>query len=189
MNELEKEIKSFLESIIKEVGFKNFKMKEVNVVYSPKPHEKPKALDEKAKEVAIYMFKYGDVYLKIGKVGEKSSQRFINHHYNPNSCSSNLARQLINDTENDYGKEWNDIKENYIKSEKYRNNKNKEEYKKYREAREKIGKWIMKNTSRINIYLKLSDENYIQYKYFILNLFESALQCKYKPRYENNYMK
>lgn len=56
------------------------------------PHE-PKSL-EKGK-MAVYMFKYGDKYLKIGKVGPKSNARFESQHYNPESARSNLAKSLV----------------------------------------------------------------------------------------------
>ena len=56
------------------------------------PH-KPESLEDG--KMAVYMFKYGDEYLKIGKVGSKSNARFLSHHYNPKSSGSNLARSLV----------------------------------------------------------------------------------------------
>ena len=177
------ELKEIMEPILESLGYEKFNWEEVKVD-KPSDHKTQKLVEN---EIAVYMFNYGDnKYLKIGKVGENSNPRFLYHHYNPNSCKSNLAKQLIDDNEHKYGKEWEKLKENYIKNEKYKNNKGEEKYIEYENARNDIGDWIRKNTSRTNIYLKLSDNNFGKYKYFILSLFESALQCKFKPRYENN---
>lgn len=177
-------LKEIMDPILKNLGYKKFNWEEIKID-EPSDHKKTRKLDEN--EIAVYMFKYGKEYLKIGKVGENSNPRLLYQHYNPNSCKSNLAKQLIDDKEDDYyGKEWKKLRKNYIENEKYKNNKNAEEYKQYENARNKVGKWIRKHTSRTNIYLNISDKNYGEYKYFILSLFESALQCKYKPRYENN---
>ena len=48
---------------------------------------------------AVYIFKYKDVYLKIGKVGKKSHARFSSHHYSPNRSESNLAKSILNDSD------------------------------------------------------------------------------------------
>jgi hypothetical protein len=46
-------------------------------------------------KVAVYIFHDGEKYLKVGKVGEKSSLRYRSHHYKADSCRSNLAKSLI----------------------------------------------------------------------------------------------
>ena len=61
----------------------------------PAPHKSPSALPSGKK--AIYLFKLGGEYLKIGKVGSKSSARYASHHYNPKSSGSNLASSLLLD--------------------------------------------------------------------------------------------
>ena len=48
----------------------------------PKPH---------ARKMGVYVFIYGDQFLKIGKAGPMSKARFLSHHYNPHSSRSNLA--------------------------------------------------------------------------------------------------
>ena len=60
------------------------------------PH-KPKSLP--AGKMGIYMFKYGERFLKIGKAGPKSNARFHSQHYNPDSSNSNLAKYLIGDND------------------------------------------------------------------------------------------
>lgn len=48
---------------------------------------------------AIYIFKWNDSYLKVGKVNSKSSARYQSQHYNPNSSKSNLSKSIINEPE------------------------------------------------------------------------------------------
>jgi len=60
------------------------------------PHEppKPKELDGK---MGIYTFLYKDRFLKIGRVGSGSPQRFSYQHYKAKSAGSTLADSLIAD--------------------------------------------------------------------------------------------
>jgi hypothetical protein len=48
---------------------------------------------------AVYIFKWGDAYLKVGKVNSKSNARYQSQHYNPESSSSNLAKSILQDVE------------------------------------------------------------------------------------------
>lgn len=121
--------------------------KQINVIDRGCPHNAeglPKG------NMGIYMFKYNNEYLKIGKVGSKSNARFLSQHYNPNSSKSNLAKTIINS----------------------------EHFYKYNLNNENVGEWIKSNVHRVDI---LIDENL---GIFVLNLFESFLHCKYKPKYE-----
>lgn len=43
-------------------------------------------------KMAIYTFRRGDRYLKIGKAGPNSDARFRSQHYNPHRANSNLAK-------------------------------------------------------------------------------------------------
>jgi len=52
-----------------------------------------------ANSAAVYIFKWNDNYLKVGKVNSKSNPRYKSHHYNPRSSGSNLSKSLLNDTE------------------------------------------------------------------------------------------
>jgi hypothetical protein len=40
--------------------------------------------------------------LKIGKANSNSNIRFKNHHYNPKSSNSNLAKSILNDPDMNY---------------------------------------------------------------------------------------
>lgn len=44
---------------------------------------------------AVYIFKHGDRYLKVGQAGSESNARYQSQHYCPTSSSSNLAKSLL----------------------------------------------------------------------------------------------
>ncbi len=48
---------------------------------------------------AVYIFKWNNTYLKVGKVNSNSNARYLSQHYNPASSNSNLSKSLLNDTE------------------------------------------------------------------------------------------
>jgi len=100
--------------------------------------------------MGVYLFKYGDKYLKIGKAGPNSNARFTSQHYNPNSSQSNLAKSILNDPDMD----------------------------KFNLDNENVGNWIKQNVQRIDILIDSS------LTIFVLELFESFLHCKSKPKYE-----
>jgi hypothetical protein len=50
-------------------------------------------------KAAVYIFKWNDIYLKVGKVNANSNARYQSHHYNPNSSNSNLSKSLLSDAE------------------------------------------------------------------------------------------
>ena len=52
-----------------------------------------------ANTAAIYILKWNDTYLKVGKANANSNARYQSHHYNPNSSRSNLSRSLLEDSE------------------------------------------------------------------------------------------
>lgn len=173
------DLKGIMDPILKKVGYTDFNWNEVTIDCKEK-HERPEEL--KNGEVAVYIFKYKDKYLKIGKVGENSNNRFRYQHYNPNSCNSNLALQLLKD------KDGNKFKDDENKLKKIRDMLPKsfivKEDKVSKETREEISEWIFKNTTRTNIYFNLSNN---KNKYLILSLFEIALQCYFNPIYEENF--
>jgi hypothetical protein len=78
--------------------------------------------------MAVYMFFYKDICLKVGKVNANSNARFTSQHYSPNSAKSTLAKSLL--TANEY---------------KYLNLTDKN-----------IGEWIKNNTQRLNILMDKS---------------------------------
>lgn len=88
------------------------------------PHKPPKALP--SGRMAVYVFLWDDVCLKVGKVGPKSNARYTNQHYNYNSSNSNLARSILN---------------------------HRIELGLPNLIEETVGKWIKSNTDRINIII------------------------------------
>lgn len=86
------------------------------------PHQPQKLPKTK---MGIYVFKYNDIFLKIGKAGPNSSARFLSQHYNPNSARSTLAASILKD---------NDFKSLSI-------------------THENVGDWIKKNCHRIDILI------------------------------------
>lgn len=55
---------------------------------------RPTALEENY--LAVYIFKYKDQYLKVGKAsGLKNNDRYRSHHYIVKASTSNLAKSLI----------------------------------------------------------------------------------------------
>lgn len=49
---------------------------------------------------AVYIFKFKNEYLKVGKVGEKSNPRYQYQHYRVSSNISTFAKSLVNDYDN-----------------------------------------------------------------------------------------
>jgi hypothetical protein len=80
---------------------------------------------------AVYIFKYNEIYLKVGKVSGNSNARYQYQHYSPNSNGSTLSKSLQND------ENFNDII----------NDQN-------------IGVWIKENTTRFNILIPEVITNY-----------------------------
>lgn len=66
----------------------------IKIIERNAPHKYQKLPEN---SMGIYMFKYKDEFLKIGKVNSKSNARFTSQHYNPASTRSNLAKSLLQD--------------------------------------------------------------------------------------------
>lgn len=84
----------------------------------------------------VYLFKYRDEYLKIGKAGVNSGARVLSQHYYVKSPSS-LSKSILKD------KRMNHLKLNV----------------------DTVGEWIKQNCRRINIYIKDDDVfiyNYVE---------------------------
>lgn len=58
-----------------------------------KPHTPPTALP--TGKMAVYVFLWGDLCLKVGKAGLCSQARYTSQHYNPNSSKSNLSKSIL----------------------------------------------------------------------------------------------
>ena len=50
-------------------------------------------------KAAVYIFKWQDSYLKVGKVNSNSNARYQSQHYNSESSKSNLAKSILQDAE------------------------------------------------------------------------------------------
>ena len=93
-------------------------------------------------KAAIYIFKWNDTYLKVGKVNSKSNARYQSQHYNPNSSNSNLSKSLLSDTE--FQALVGDVT---------------------------VGEWIKENTTRFNILIPTNlEKNFVHFAeaFFIL---------------------
>ena len=76
--------------------------------------------------MAVYVFVWNDICLKVGKVGPNSNARYTSQHYNPRSSNSNLAKSILQ------------AKDNLGLINVSESN---------------VGAWIKSNTDRINILL------------------------------------
>lgn len=68
----------------------------IKIIERNAPHKYQKLPEN---SMGIYMFKYKDEFLKIGKVNSKSNARFTSQHYNYTSTRSNLAKSILENTE------------------------------------------------------------------------------------------
>ena len=66
---------------------------DLNAVRTGAPHTPPKILP--AGKMAVYVFSYGTVVLKVGKAGPNSASRYTSQHYNPSSALSTLAASIL----------------------------------------------------------------------------------------------
>lgn len=57
------------------------------------PHRPPGRLP--SGKMAVYVFSYGDIVLKVGKAGPNSGARYTSQHYNAASAPSTLAARLL----------------------------------------------------------------------------------------------
>lgn len=66
---------------------------EIEVLYSPAPHQAPKSYPKG--KLAVYVFMFGDRCLKVGKAGPNSAARYCSHHYGANRAPSTLAKSIL----------------------------------------------------------------------------------------------
>ena len=91
---------------------------------------------------AVYIFKWNDQYLKVGKVNSNSNARYQSHHYNPDSSPSNLSKSLLR------AAEFQALLGDGI-----------------------VGEWIKENTTRFNILIPVHlGKNFVHFAeaFFIL---------------------
>jgi len=122
-----------------------------------KPHKPPILLEGK---IAVYVFYMEECVLKVGKAGPKSGARYRYQHYGTPKNGSTLAKSLLKDE----------------RAEQVFHLKSKP-------TEEEIGRWIKKNTKRVNFLL---DADYYGP---VLNLFEAFVQCRLKPIFEGPNLK
>lgn len=109
---------------------------------------------------AIYIFEKDGIFFKIGKVGEKTNNRFRYQHYNPNGARSTLAKSILNNRENKSLRKVFDSEMLDSLSD------------------ENIESFIKQNMNRINIYMDISLGE------FYLNLLEALLHYRLNPVFE-----
>lgn len=97
---------------------------QITVETLPAPHQPPSRMP--AGKIAVYVFAYGDITLKVGKAGSKSQARYISQHYNAGSAPSTLAASLLN--------RGGEIGVSDL-------------------SKESVSKWIKTHTDRINLVL------------------------------------
>lgn len=88
MDLTESTIRSRLESLAALVG-RQIDLSAVQFEFQVPPQSLPMGM------MAVYIFMYKDLCLKVGKAGPKSNARYMSQHYNPASSRSNLARSIL----------------------------------------------------------------------------------------------
>ncbi|NKQ37279.1 MAG: hypothetical protein HF973_16890 [Chloroflexi bacterium] len=91
MENIEQLVKDF-ESVARLAGV-DISSGSITVGILKAPHTPPNSL--LSGKMAVYVFLWGDVCLKVGKAGPKSQARYTSQHYNPNSSNSNLAKSIL----------------------------------------------------------------------------------------------
>lgn len=89
------EIRDYIDNLFQSIDSTQ-SSKGIEVINRGYPHV-PVALPKN--KVAVYMFRYKNQFLKIGKVGENSNARFQYQHYKPFSAQSTLAESILEDRE------------------------------------------------------------------------------------------
>lgn len=149
-------------------------------------HIRPDCKLENGK-MGIYMFCYRykgkEVFLKIGKAGEKTKARFSTQHYCVNKTKSTLAKSLIKRIQEDIidNKVLEEIKQEITKiitKEEMMQILDNSDNINLKEQKEKIKDWMKKNLTKINIVLDASLENRV------LSFFEEYFIFKYNPIFE-----
>lgn len=75
-------------------------MSKVEIIDRGMPH-KPRSL--KPGTMGVYTFNYKGRFLKIGKAGPNSNNRFLYQHYKPGSAMSTLAGSILPDPDGGLG--------------------------------------------------------------------------------------
>ena len=124
----------------------------------PAPHKPPSKLP--SGKMAVYVFHYGEICLKVGKAGPRTQARYTYQHYSPTAANSTLAKSILKDKKSFENVELNEdnIEDN-------------------------IKEWMKKHTDRVNL---LVEERHGD---LLLALLEVFFQCRLNPKYEGRRKK
>lgn len=117
------QIMEYVEEITQKLGYK-LEKDDYYIDDMGCPHKQPSNLPKGYS--VIYIFIYGNEFLKIGKANENTVARFTSQHYGYSRANSTLAKSLCND---EYFKALGVNKEN-------------------------VGVWMQENLYRINVLIK-----------------------------------
>lgn len=132
----EVEINSVL-STAKIAGFDEYSHSNISIDIWGDENEEHIQKDLPQNAGAVYIFKYQDEYLKVGKVSSfTSNPRYKYQHYQPSSNGSTLARSLLNSDE-------------------------------FKIDSKALKTWIKENTTRINIIIPHLENDFERTKKFI----------------------
>lgn len=138
-------------------------------------------------KMGIYMFCYRykdkEVFLKIGKAGEKTKARFSTQHYCINKTKSTLAKSLIKSIQEDRidNKVLEEIKQEItaiITKEEMKQILDNSDNSNLKDKKDRIKGWMKENLTKINIVLDASLGNRV------LSFFEEYFLFKYNPIFE-----
>lgn len=130
-----------------------------------------------------YMYKDKEVFLKIGKAGEKTKARFSTQHYCINKTKSTLAKSLIKSIQEDRldNKVLEEIKQEItaiITKEEMKQILDNSDNSNLKDKKDGIKDWMKDNLTKISIVLDASLENRV------LSFFEEYFIFKYNPIFE-----
>lgn len=143
-------------------------------------------------KMGIYMFCYRhkdkEVFLKIGKAGEKTKARFSTQHYCINKTKSTLAKSLIKSIQEDRidNKVLEEIKQEFtaiITKEEMKQILYNSDNSNLKDKKEEIKDWMKSKLTKINIVLDASFGNRV------LSFFKEYFLFKYNPIFEGKVVK
>lgn len=191
--ELKEQIKNDITKVIRILKEIDSNLKD-NVVLNEKNveiHINPDCKLEDGK-MGIYMFCYRykdkEVFLKIGKAGEKTKARFSTQHYCINKTKSTLAKSLIKNIQEDRidNEVLEEIKQEItaiITKEEIKQILDNSDNSNLKDKKDGIKEWMKDNLTKINIVLDASLGNRV------LSFFEEFFLFKYNPIFEGKVVK
>lgn len=186
--ELKEQIKNDITKVIRILKEIDSNLKD-NVVLNEKNveiHINPDCKLEDGK-MGIYMFCYRykdkEVFLKIGKAGEKTKARFSTQHYCINKTKSTLAKSLIKNIQEDRidNEVLEEIKQEItaiITKEEIKQILDNSDNSNLKDKKDGIKDWMKSKLKKINIVLDASLGNRV------LSFFEEYFLFKYNPIFE-----